>query len=73
MIILNNDENSKEVEKNEDKGYYFNYGKAIIFLLIILIGLFIYDKHDDWKTERELKKITKEAVESLEKINNRQF
>ena len=66
MKVVNEQENKKSE-------YYFNYEKAIIFLLIILIGLFIYDKHDEWKKEKELKKMTQEAVESIEKINNRQF
>ena len=56
----------KESKKN-------TYTKLIIILLIIFIALFIYDKHDEWQQEKKEKELIKDAVEAIEKINNRQF
>lgn len=55
------------MEEKKEK-YYFNYPKAIIFLLIILIGLFIYDKHDEWKQEKEIRDAKKEIFDYIEKL-----
>ena len=54
------------MDNNENKNkYYVKYGKVIVFLLIALIALFIYDKKDEWEAKREYKKLIKETYQEL--------
>ena len=55
---------------NNGNKYYVKYGKIIVFLLIALIALFIYDKKDEWEAKREYKKLIKETDQELNTKNN---
>lgn len=58
------------MENNNNEKYEFKTGKAIIFLLIIIIGLIIFFNYDEWKQKQKEKQMINDAVKTINDITN---
>lgn len=58
------------MENNNEDKYEFKTGKAIIMLLLIIIGLIVFFNYDDWKQKQKEKQMINDAVKSIKTITN---